>query len=97
MDKAPETIYLIPGEDIDGVMGYLWCDDPAPSHDHDPAEAMKYARKDVALKMQADAVAKFGSDTASETGVIALAKKAMDYAKRPRQQAHEIESGDNNE
>ena len=44
MSDTPETIYLIPGEDIDGVMGHLWCDDPAPSNDHDPAEAVKYIK-----------------------------------------------------
>ena len=47
MSDTPEIIYLIPGEDIDGRMGWLWCDDPAPSHDHDPAEAVKYVRADV--------------------------------------------------
>lgn len=46
MKQPPETIYLIPSEDIDGVLGYLWCDDPAPSNDHDPAEAVEYVRKD---------------------------------------------------
>lgn len=46
MNETPETIYLIPGEDVDGQMGYLWCDDPAPSTDHDPAEAVEYVRKD---------------------------------------------------
>ncbi|WP_278366918.1 hypothetical protein [Marinobacter salarius] len=56
MNEAPETIYLIPGEDIDGVMGYLWCDDPAPSNDHDPAEAVEYVRKDKhdAVQSKAD-------------------------------------------
>ncbi len=69
MDKAPETIYLIPGEDIDGVMGYLWCDDPAPSNDHDPAEAVEYVRKDkhqAIIDRQAKA-AKMGMDAAKST------------------------------
>ncbi|MCK2149466.1 hypothetical protein MYE70_10350 [Marinobacter alexandrii] len=58
MQTAPETIYLIPGEDVDGHIGYLWCDDPAPSHDHDPDEAVEYVRKDkhqVALSEKCDA------------------------------------------
>ncbi|WP_342632195.1 hypothetical protein [Marinobacter alkaliphilus] len=46
MTDTPETIYLIPGEDIDGQLGWLWCDDPAPSRDHDPGEAVKYIRAD---------------------------------------------------
>ena len=45
MDKAPDTIYLIPGE-YDGERGLVWCDDPAPSNDHDPAEAVEYVRKE---------------------------------------------------
>lgn len=44
MTDTPETIYLIPGEDVDGRMGWLWCDDPAPTNDHDPAEAVKYRK-----------------------------------------------------
>ena len=43
--NTPETIYLIQGE-YDGEDGLVWCDDPAPSHDHDPAEAVKYIRAD---------------------------------------------------
>lgn len=54
MNKPPETIYLIPGEDIDGSFGYLWCDDPAPSNDHDPAEAVEYARVDSAANLNRD-------------------------------------------
>lgn len=53
MSKTPEVIYLIPGEDIDGVMGWLWCDDPAPSKDHDPNEAVKYVRADKVVELQA--------------------------------------------
>ena len=45
MDKAPETIYLIPGE-WDGEAGMVWCDDPAPSYTDDPAEAVEYVRKE---------------------------------------------------
>lgn len=68
MKQPPETIYLIPGEDIDGVMGYLWCDDPAPSNDHDPGEAVEYVRKDKhdsIIKRQASA-AKMGMDAAKK-------------------------------
>ncbi len=54
MTETPETIYLIPGEDIDGHIGYLWCDDPAPSPDHDPAEAVKYVRAESARAIERD-------------------------------------------
>ena len=46
MTNTPETIYLIPGEDLDGAPAMVWCDDPAPSHACDPAEAVEYVRKD---------------------------------------------------
>jgi hypothetical protein len=52
--QPPETIYLIPGEDIDGRMGWLWCDDPAPSRDHDPDEAVKYVRAESAKAIERD-------------------------------------------
>ena len=44
--KTPETIYLIPGEDVDGAPCTVWCDDPAPGEGMDPAEAVKYVRVD---------------------------------------------------
>lgn len=50
MDKlpeAPETIYLIP-DASEGVLGYVWCDDPAPGIGMDPADAIEYRRADVA-------------------------------------------------
>lgn len=42
---TPETIFLIPGE-YDGEHGMAWCEDPAPDHYSDPAEAVEYVRKD---------------------------------------------------
>ena|SRR5690554_3961383 len=69
MTETPETIYLIPGEDIDGQLGWLWCDDPAPSHDHDPADAVKYVRADKhqeIIDRQAKA-AKMGMDAAKKS------------------------------
>jgi len=72
MTDTPETIYLIPGEDIDGQLGWLWCDDPAPSHDHDPAEAVKYVRADKhqeIIDRQARA-AKMGMDAAKKSAAI---------------------------
>ena len=54
MPDTPETIYLIPGEDVDGHMGWLWCDDPAPGEDMDPAEAVKYVRADKCQGRNAD-------------------------------------------
>ncbi len=54
MTETPETIYLIKGEDIDGQLGWLWCDDPAPSHDHDPDEAVKYVRAGTASAIERD-------------------------------------------
>jgi len=72
MKQPPETIYLIPGEDIDGQLGWLWCDDPAPSHDHDPAEAVKYVRADKhqeIIDRQARA-AKIGMDAAKKSAAV---------------------------
>ena len=46
MTDTPETICLIPGEDVDGAPCMVWCDDPAPSYACDPAEAVKYVRAD---------------------------------------------------
>ena len=46
MNKTPEIIYLIPGEDLDGAPAMVWCDDPAPSYADDPDEAVKYVRAD---------------------------------------------------
>jgi len=46
MTETPETIYLIPGEDVDGAPAMVWCDDPAPGEGMDPAEAVKYIRAD---------------------------------------------------
>ncbi|MFL1404235.1 hypothetical protein ACJO2E_02680 [Marinobacter sp. M1N3S26] len=53
MTETPETIYLIPGE-CDGEPCMVWCDDPAPSPDHDPDEAVKYIRADVAAQESAE-------------------------------------------
>lgn len=72
MKQPPETIYLIPGEDLDGQLGWLWCNDPAPSHDHDPAEAVKYIRADKhqeIIDRQAKA-AKMGMDAAKKSAEI---------------------------
>ena len=44
--STPEIIYLIPGEDIEGYPGMVWCDDPAPDSCCDPDEAVKYVRAD---------------------------------------------------
>ena len=46
MSDTPETIYLIPGEDVDGAPCMVWCDDPAPGEGMDPADAVKYIRAD---------------------------------------------------
>lgn len=72
MKQPPETIYLIPGEDIDGQLGWLWCDDPAPSNDHDPAEAVKYIRADKhqeIIDRQAKAATR-GMDAAKKSAEI---------------------------
>lgn len=55
MTDTPETIYLIPGEDVDGAPCMVWCDDPAPSYACDPAEAVKYIRADKHLGWNARA------------------------------------------
>ncbi|WP_286872094.1 hypothetical protein [Spongiibacter sp.] len=72
MADTPETIYLIPGEDVDGAPCMVWCDDPAPSRDHDPAEAVKYIRADKhqeIIDRQAKA-AKMGMDAAKKSAEI---------------------------
>lgn len=46
---APVQLYLIPTHDADRGEGWLmqvWCDDPAPTHEHDPADAVGYLRFD---------------------------------------------------
>lgn len=48
MNNAPETIYLIPGED-----GHVWCDDHAPDEYCDPADAVRYVRADALGQAQA--------------------------------------------
>ena len=58
MNKTPEIIYLIPGEDIEGYPGMVWCESSAPSDHCDPDEAVKYVRADIhesALKRQGNA------------------------------------------
>ena len=45
--STPEIIYLIPGEDIEGYPGMVWCESSAPSDHCDPAEAVKYVRADT--------------------------------------------------
>jgi hypothetical protein len=50
VSKAPETIYLIPGEydgESEGEQGLMWCEDPAPGLDSYAADAIKYVRVDV--------------------------------------------------
>jgi len=69
---TPETIYLIPGEDVDGSPCMVWCDDPAPSYACDPAEAVKYIRADKhqeIIDRQAKA-AKMGMDAAKKSAAI---------------------------
>lgn len=46
MSDTPETIYLIPDYD-EGVLGHVWCDDPAPGTGMDPEDAIEYRRADV--------------------------------------------------
>jgi hypothetical protein len=67
MKQPPETIYLIPGEDIDGQLGWLWCDDPAPGEGMDPAEAVKYVRADVHQELVAEARTEKDSAMDAET------------------------------
>jgi len=43
MSEYPNIIYLIPGES-EGERCTVWCDDPAPTNDHDPDEAVRYVR-----------------------------------------------------
>ncbi|RKR79226.1 hypothetical protein [Marinobacter nauticus] len=54
MTETPETIYLIPGEDIDGAPCMVWCEDPAPGEGMDPADAVKYIRAGSARAIERD-------------------------------------------
>lgn len=54
MTDTPETIYLIPGEDVDGAPCMVWCDDPAPSYACNPAEAVKYVKAESAKAIERD-------------------------------------------
>lgn len=72
MTDTPETIYLIPGEDVDGAPCMVWCADPAPSYACDPAEAVKYIRADKhqeIIDRQAKA-AKMGMNAAKKSAEI---------------------------
>ena len=51
--STPEIIYLIPGEDIEGYPGMVWCESSAPSDHCDPEEAVKYVRADTVERLQA--------------------------------------------
>ena len=43
--KAPEKIYLVPGE-FDGEQGLVWCEDPAPGVGMRRSESTGYIRED---------------------------------------------------
>lgn len=47
MSDTPETIYLIPDSTEGDLLGYLWCQDPAPGVGMDPRDAIEYRRADV--------------------------------------------------
>lgn len=52
--KSPDTIYLIPGEQIEGLDdGLVWSEDPAPSYADEADEAVKYVRAD-SLRAKSD-------------------------------------------
>jgi len=72
MTETPETIYLIPGENLDGAPDMVWCEDPAPGEGMDPADAVKYIRADKhqeIIDRQAKA-AKMGMDAAKKSASI---------------------------
>jgi len=54
MTETPETIYLIPGEDVDGAPAMVWCDDPAPGEGMKPEDAVKYVRAGSASAIERD-------------------------------------------
>lgn len=54
MTSTPETIYLIPGEDVGGAPCMVWCEDPAPGEGMDPADAVKYVRSGTARAIERD-------------------------------------------
>ena len=40
----PDVIYLVPQTDGEYGHHWVWCEDPAPTEDHVPEEAVKYVR-----------------------------------------------------
>lgn len=52
LPTPPEVIYLIPG-DFDGYPSWLWCEDPAPGQNDDPADAVKYYRHAYVEQLEA--------------------------------------------
>ena len=44
---TPGVIYLVQGE-YNGESALVWCDDPAPDSNMDPAESVKYVKADSA-------------------------------------------------
>lgn len=66
---AVERIFLVP-DASEGQLGYVWCDDPAPSEGMVASEAVEYVRKDVhdaIIKRQASS-ARMGMSAAKEHG-----------------------------
>jgi len=51
--ELPDEIYLIPEDDSDFGRCWVWCDDPAPTNDHIPEEAIKYVKESVYIAEQA--------------------------------------------
>ena len=75
---AVERIYLVP-DASEGQLGYVWCDDPAPSDGMVASEAVEYVRKDVheaIIAKQAKAAIR-GMDAAK-----AVARSNLEQAKR---------------
>ena len=46
-ETTPDVIYLIPG-DVGSNWDYVWSEDPAPTADHDPSEAVRYVKSEAA-------------------------------------------------
>lgn len=54
--KPPETIYLIPGEDVDSAAGWVWRRVNAPRYADNPRDAIPYIQYDAAEKRRQEAV-----------------------------------------
>jgi len=96
MTETPETIYLIPGEDVDGAPAMVWCDDPAPGEGMKPEDTVKYVRAGSASAIERDALilrkqAEAVEQAANYAVGLGDQRTLLHYAQCLYQQADELE------